>query len=137
MIVHRLYSDPLFVVTASSDERTILGAQSCGIDQGGTKNSFKTAGNSGVQLINMDGLEDAVVVTTTSFPYGANKLNIGDKGALTCVMAPVSDGSGAETGSTLTKTWTYAVVEKITAGPTIEGSPSYSITFACKPLTNA
>ncbi len=136
MLVHRLEQDPLFVVTAASDERTILNAQSAAIAQGGSKNSYSTAGNSGVQLISMDKREDQVVINTPTCPTGANALNVGDKGALTCVLKALADGIGS-TGNALTKTWTYAVVESLSLGPVIEGVPSYNITFACQPITNA
>ncbi len=134
-IVHLLESDPVFTPDGES-AKTILDAQSATISQNSTKQSYKTAGSPNIQKIAVDALEDVVSITTLGFPFGDNALNRGDFGSLTVVMKARADGIGT-TGAALTKTWTYAVVESITAGPTIDGSPSYSVNFACTPITNA
>lgn len=134
MEVHLLNANPIF--TPDGDPaKTIEGAQSAQISQTSAKQSYKQAGSFRTEKISVDGLEDAVSITTLSMPNGANVLNIGEFGSLTCEMKSRADGIGTE-GSALTKTWDYAVVESITAGPVIEGSPTYSINFACRHIEN-
>lgn len=134
MEVHLLNANPVF--TPSGDPaKTILGAQTAQIGQTGSKHSYALAGSSRKEKISVDGIEDAVSIATLSMPNGANALNVGDFGSLTCELKGRADGEGTE-GSAITKTWDYAVVESITAGPVIEGDPSYSINFACRHIEN-
>lgn len=132
--VHLLASDPVFTPSGGS-AKTITDSQQVQINQNSTKQVYKSAGTSAVQKIAVDAREDVVSVTTLNFPTGANVLNVGEYGSLTAVMQGRADGIGL-TGSTLTKTWPYAVIESISAGPTIDGSPTFNINFACKPLDN-
>ncbi len=109
----------------------ILDAQTATIDESGSVNDNMSAGSTAVELISVDKIKHTVTINCLSPVVG---LSVGDYcTALVLTTKSRADGKGT-TGSALTKTYAYAVVQGKGSGPVIEGSPSYSITFGCKPV---
>lgn len=111
--------------TASFGATTFPDAQAASIDEGGSVAEYTTAGATDVKLVGVD--RRAATVQVTVLGYYATP-EIGDAGALTLTMKARAEGKGT-TGAAVTKTWPNAVCTGKGSGPTIEGSPSYSLTF--------
>jgi hypothetical protein len=124
-VVH-LLSSATHGVTAIAD------VQSASIDEGGSAQEYITADDPDVQLVAVDRI--AATVTVTKLGYSATPA-IGDVAAspgLTLVLKPRAEGKGV-TASPVNIVFAKAVCTGKGSGPTIEGSPSYTITFRCYP----
>lgn len=116
--VHML-SSATFATVAIPD------VQSATIDEGGSVAEFISADDADVKLVGVDRIAATVVVNVLG--YNASPA-IGAAGALALVLKPRAEGSGV-VASPLTVSFANAVCISKSAGPVIEGSPSYSITF--------
>jgi hypothetical protein len=116
-----LLSSATFASTAIAD------AVSASIDEGGSVQEYISADVATVQLTTVEKI--GATVTVTSLKYAASPA-IGDTGALSVVLKPRVEGKGVS-ASTVTISFAVAVCTGKSAGPVIEGSPSYAYTFRC------
>jgi len=123
VVVHLLSS-------ATEGVTPILDVQSASIDEGGSAQEYITADDPDVQLVAVDRI--AATVTITKLGYAAAP-NIGDVAAapgLTLVLKPRAEGRGV-VASPVSIIFPKAVLVGKGSGPSIEGSPSYTLTFRC------
>lgn len=120
-LVHMLVTPCTFKTVAIADP---ISAQ---FDEGGNVNEYTNIDSTDVELVGVDRRAQTVVVNTQGYD---NVNEIGDAGALVLTMKARAEGKGT-TGTAITKTFSKAVVVNKSAGPVIEGTPTYNITFRC------
>lgn len=119
-VVHLLSS-------ASHGGNAIAAPISASIEEGGSVQEYVTADDPDVQLVAVDRI--AATVTIVALTYSATPA-IGATGAMALALKPRVEGKGVS-GTAVNISFANAVCTGRSAGPTIEGSPSYSYTFRC------
>ena len=114
-----LLSSATFATVAVPD------VQSATIDDGGSVVDFVSADSPNVKLVAVDRI--AANVTVTCLGYNAAPA-VGDIGALVLVVKPRAEGKGV-VASPVSITYANAVCVGKSSGPTIEGAPTYAISF--------
>lgn len=117
--------------SATFDDEAIADVISASIDESGSPQEYVSADSPNVKLVAVDRI--AATVTVTKAGYEADPA-IGtaatsDPG-LRLVIKPRAEGKGVTTPS-VNIDYAKAVVISKSSGPTIEGTPTYSITFRC------
>jgi len=113
------------LVSATFATVAIADVQSATIDEGGSAQEYVSADSPNVKLVGVDRI--AATVTVVKLGYSASPA-VGDAGALALVVKARAEGKGT-TGSDVTISFANAVCTSKSAGPVIEGSPTYSLTF--------
>lgn len=111
--------------SASFDAAALPDVQSATIDDGGNVAEFVSADSPDVKLVAVDRIAATVVVNMLGYVAAPG---VGDTGALELVLNPRAEGKGV-VASPVTVTYPNAVCTSKSAGPVIEGSPTYNITF--------
>lgn len=96
-------------------------------DEGGSVVEFGGADSPNLKLVSVERI--GATVTVTKAGYAAAPA-IGDAGVLEYVMKARASGKGT-TGAPVTRNWAVAICTGKSSGPTIEGTPTYSLTFRC------
>jgi hypothetical protein len=113
--------------SASFNAVAIPDAISAQLDESGSPQEYVSADSPNVKLVAVDRIAATLVITTLS--YGATPA-VGDTGAVALAVKPRVEGKGVG-GTAVTISYTNGVVVSKGSGPTIEGSPSYTITIRC------
>lgn len=110
----------------------LVDAQSASIEKSGSPQEYVQADNPDVALVAVDRIASTVTVNTLGYIEDSD-IDVGDVVGVTglaLTIKPRAEGKGV-TAPPVVITYLKAVCISKSAGPVIEGNPTYSVTFRC------
>ncbi len=109
---------------------TLADPISASVDEGGSVQEYAGADSSDLKLVAVDRIAQTVVVNTQGYNATPAIGDVASGSGLVLHTKVRAEGAGT-TGSDVPLTFAKAICIAKSSGPTIEGTPTFSLTFRC------